>query len=124
MTVLVDTSVWVDYLAGRAAVRQDLDDLLDANDVLMHEMVIGELAMGNMRERARTLARLGQLRRGRTATNDEVMKLVEARRLHGRGIGWLDAHLLASAMLDTGKLWTNDARLSNAAEKLGVGWER
>lgn len=120
MSVLVDTSVWIDYLAGRSAVRQPLDDLLDAGEVAMHEIVLGELAMGNLRQRSGTLARLRQLPHLQVAAAAEVMSLVEARRLCGQGIGWSDAHLIASALIDGDHLWTTDARLAKVAAALGL----
>jgi hypothetical protein len=110
--VLVDTSVWGDHLRiGNV----DLSNLLVAGEVLTHPAVIGELASSNLRDRAETLALFRRLPSARLATDDEVMALVENLSLHGRGIGWIDAHLLASARLTGCALWTNDRPLRAAA---------
>ena len=115
--VLADTSVWLDHLrAGDALMTQ----LADSKRLMMHPLVIGELSMGNLHDRAGFLRRLAQMKSVRRAGDAEVFGLVEANRLYGTGIGWLDAHLLASTLLtDDVKLWTRDRRLNAAAERLG-----
>lgn len=107
--VLVDTSVWIDYL------RKDnsrLSDLLHRSEVLIHPFIIGELSCGNLRNRADLLHLLDSLPKSIQATHNEVLTLVESRDLYSRGIGWIDAHLLASALLTAADLWTLDKRLA------------
>jgi hypothetical protein len=87
----------------------------------MHPFVSGELACGNLRDRTAILADLHALPQARLASNAEVLHLIEDRRLWGRGLGWIDAHLLASALLSHCRFWTFDIRLAKAAAKLGLG---
>jgi predicted nucleic acid-binding protein len=116
--ILVDTSIWIDHLRANNAV---LKGLLDAGRVLMHPFVIGELALGRMRHREMILAALSDLPRAELATDAEVLGFVDREALFGRGIGYVDAHLLASTRLSAGAaMWTRDARLRNVAEKLGL----
>ena len=114
---LVDTSVWIDHLrTGNRA----LVSLLHGEQVLTHPFVIGELACGRMRDRQRILGLLGTLPGARVAGHDEVLAFVERHRLFGRGIGWIDAHLLASARLSHAGLITLDRRLSSVAGVMGI----
>ena len=109
MKCLVDTSVWIDHLrSGNAR----LIELLREDSVLIHPAVIGELACGTLRRRAETLASLRLLPQAPEASLDEVLHFIDERRLHGRGIGWVDAQLLASAALSGVSLWTLDVRLA------------
>jgi predicted nucleic acid-binding protein len=119
--ILVDTSVWVDYLrAGNETVA----GLLDAGRVLAHPFVIGELALGNLRQRHEVLAYLQDLPQAKAATDREVLHFIEQHALAGLGIGYVDVHLLASTRLTAGaSLWTRDKRLSSVAERLGVAKE-
>jgi predicted nucleic acid-binding protein len=118
--ILVDTSVWVEFLR-RAPPRADLREPLEAGDVLTHACVIGELALGSLgRRRAQILADLRLLPCLPSVGDDEVMQLVEVRALAGTGIGWVDAHLLASALLAQAALWTLDTRLARVAASLGL----
>ena len=119
MTILADTTVWVDHWrrGNRALARQ-----LAAGRVLVHPFVIGELSLGALHPRAPVLENLRPLHCARLAEPEEVDGLVERRRLLGRGIGWVDVHLLASALLEPCRLWTLDRRLALAAEHLGVAW--
>lgn len=116
--ILVDTSVWVDHLrAGDEA----LAALLDAVMVLTHPFVIGELALGNMREREIVLSALSDLPHATIATDSEVLHFIERHALFGRGVGYVDAHLLAATRLTAGsELWTNDRRLHGVAAELGL----
>jgi predicted nucleic acid-binding protein len=115
--ILVDTSVWVEHFrAGNS-----LSDVLHEGLVLTHPFVIGELACGNLRNRAHILTDLDALPRAVSATEEEVRRLVEERRLWGRGIGWIDANILASAALTHCGLWTLDQQLERAAAAAGVG---
>ena len=115
--ILVDTSVWVEHLRrGLPA----LAEVLDQGLVLVHPFVVGELACGNLENRREILDLLAALPVAVGATDDEVLHLLEERRLMGRGIGWVDAHLLASALLSEAPLWTRDRRLAEAALHLGI----
>jgi predicted nucleic acid-binding protein len=114
---LVDTSVWVDHLrAGNRA----LVSLLHDAEVLTHPFVIGELACGQIRNRLEILSLLKTLPVAHAAGHDEVLAFLEDHRLFGRGIGWIDAHLLASALLSHARLITLDRRLSSLAARVGV----
>ena len=115
--ILVDTSVWVDHLRAGIA---DLRALLENGDVVMHPFVVGELACGNLSARESTIELLQQLRSITVADHAEVMAFIEAQRLHGRGVGYVDVHLLASAALDGVRLWTKDRRLRTLATKLNL----
>ena len=117
--ILVDTSVWVDHLRKS---DRGLAELLTASNVLMHPFVIGELACGNLRERDQILALLKNLPRAGVATDNEVLFSIERHTLMGRGLGFVDVHLLASVALHgTARLWTRDKRLRAAADSLGLG---
>jgi predicted nucleic acid-binding protein len=119
--ILVDTSVWIDHLHRADA---SLVSLLDGNAVFVHPMVIGELSLGSIAGREMFLSLLAALPAVPEATHAEVLGFVEARRLHGRGLSLVDAHLLASAVLSAGtRLWTRDQRLVGAAAALGLEWE-
>ena len=115
--ILVDTSVWVDHLRrGNSSLHQ----LLEAGEVSCHSFVIGELACGTLRQRSAILALLGELPDVPAAEDSEVLELIESRRLMGRGLGWVDAHLLAASMIADVSLWTLDKPLANTADQLGV----
>jgi hypothetical protein len=120
--ILVDTSVWIDHLrADNAALRR----LLDARRVLMHPFVIGELALGRMGQREIILAALSDLPRAELATDAEVLGFIHREALFGRGVGYVDVHLLASVRLTAGaELWTRDARLLDLADELGLAMAR
>lgn len=117
MMVLVDTSVWVDHLRRGNA---DLAGLLEEQEVLCHPFILGELACGNLRKRAEVLALLAALPGANVAEDGEVLHLLEAKRLHGKGLGWVDAHLVASALLTDSALWTLDKPLQRAATTLRI----
>jgi predicted nucleic acid-binding protein len=114
---LVDSSVWIGHLRAASA---ELRDLLENGLVLMHPFVIGELACGSMKSRKRILADLNELPLAVSATHEEVMHLLDQQRLWSKGIGWVDAHLIASALLSDCRLWTLDARLGSAATSAKV----
>jgi hypothetical protein len=116
--ILVDTSVWVDHLrAGDGA----LAGLLDSGRVLAHPFVIGELALGRLQQRDLVLSALKDLPQTSLATDREVLRFVGRHLLFGRGIGYVDAHLLAAVRLTAGaRLWTRDRRLKGAADQLGL----
>jgi len=115
--ILIDTSVWVDHFRKGVA---RLERLLVDDHVLCHPFVIGELACGNLRNRIEVIALLGQLAPAEPADDAEVLEFVERNRLYGSGLGWVDAHLLASTVLSGALLWTLDRRLQRAAGSLRV----
>lgn len=115
--ILVDTSVWVDHLrAGDSR----LAALLENGQVLSHPFVLGELACGNLRRRAEFLTLLAALPRLPALATEDVMMFIDNHRLMGKGLGWVDAHLLAAAVASRETLWTKDRRLAEAANRLGV----
>jgi predicted nucleic acid-binding protein len=114
--ILVDTSVWVDHLNKT---DRTLRDLLLQEDVLMHPLIVGELAMGNLQQRDNILAALLKLPQIASVTHLEALHFVSHHRLFGLGIGYVDAHLLAAVRLTPGtSLWTRDKRLAELAETL------
>lgn len=117
MILLADTSVWIEHFRhGKIGLRNHLAEGL----VLMHPYVSGELACGNLKNRATVLSDLNTLPSAMRATDPEVMYLIEDRELWGRGLGWIDAHLLASALLSKCQFWTLDKRLERVAHGLGL----
>ena len=119
--ILVDTSVWVDHLRAE---EPHLASLLRENQVLGHPMVIGELACGNLRNRDELLQDLKGLPTIPSASHAEVLYLIEERRLMGRGIGFIDAYLLAAtALAAPAKLWTKDMRLLRVANSLRLAYD-
>ena len=116
--ILADTSVWIDHMRGR---RSRFSAALENDLVLVHPFVIGELACGNLRDRNEVLALLHDLPLAVAATDAEVLAFIERRKLMGRGLGYIDVHLLASAALSgTARLWTHDRRLAAVAAQLGL----
>ncbi len=119
--ILVDTSVWIDHFR---AGEPRLSSLLRDGHVLAHPWVIGELALGNLSQRDEILGLLSNLPLAKSATDVEVLTLIDNHRLSGRGIGYVDAHLLAAATLTTGaRLWTQDRRLAVVAAGQGLAFE-
>ncbi|MFH1331542.1 MAG: type II toxin-antitoxin system VapC family toxin [Actinomycetota bacterium] len=116
--MLVDTSVWVDHLVKG---NPSLAALLEAGEVETHTFVVGELALGRLCRRKETLGYLAALPGVPEAEHWEVLGLVEEHDLAGSGLGWVDAHLLASALVGGIRLWTSDRTLAAAAARLGVG---
>jgi predicted nucleic acid-binding protein len=120
--ILADTAIWVDHLHRGGDAR--MVALLEANLILMHAHVVGEIALGNLRNRAGILDGLRALPQAEIAKEDEVLGLIERHGLFGTGIGLVDAHLLASTLLTPdARLWTRDRRLRDVAERLGIGGE-
>ena len=116
--ILLDTSVWVDHLRQGDA---EVTALLAERQVLVHPHVIGELALGHLRQRAVILSALADLPKSLPATDAEVLAFVERHGLAGRGIGWVDAHLLAATRLTPGaRFWTRDRRLAAIAQEMGL----
>jgi predicted nucleic acid-binding protein len=110
--VLVDTSVWIDHFKTSNA---KLVRLLQEGEVATHPFVIGEIACGSLRQRVEILSLLPLLPKVKTASDHEVLELIERHALFGKGIGWIDAHLLAASLLTQAKLWTHDKRLERLA---------
>jgi predicted nucleic acid-binding protein len=117
--VLVDTSVWVSHFRRGEA---NLMRLLEGGKVACHPFIIGELACGNLVNRTKILELLQALPEALVASHEEVMRFLELNRLMGIGLGYIDVHLLASARLTIAPLWTMDAKLRGAAEKLGIAF--
>jgi len=116
--ILVDTSVWIEHLRSASAT---LSDLLGDGEVLGHPFVLGELALGNLGRRDEILRELQNLPQANSASHREVLQFVDREALFGRGIGYVDTHLLAAARLTAGtKLWTHDRRLKAVAGQLGL----
>ncbi len=113
--ILVDTSVWIDHL--RKA-EEELQSLLNDGLVLSHPFVIGELACGNLKSRDEILALLVALPKAKLASHEEVLHLVSERKLYGKGLGWVDVHLVAAALLSQSPLWTRDKTLASVAREL------
>ncbi|MCC6587350.1 MAG: PIN domain-containing protein [Bryobacterales bacterium] len=120
--VLVDTSVWIRFLANRAPYSAELDSLLDHNEVAAHDLVYGELLIGDLGGRHALLSSYELLYRIPTLPHPELVGFVRDHRLNGRGLGWVDAHLLASALTSNTAFWTADRRLAIVADKLGIGY--
>jgi predicted nucleic acid-binding protein len=115
--MLVDSSVWVDHLrAGDAK----LASLLTEGQVLIHPFVMGELALGSLRKREALLQLLADLPQAVVASENEVLDFIKRYALFGLGIGYVDAHLLAAARLNSVRLWTRDKRLAEVAMTLGL----
>jgi predicted nucleic acid-binding protein len=116
--ILVDTSVWVSHLRSSNSL---LVRLLDTRQVLTHQFVIGEIALGNLRDRLVILGLFDRLPRVVAASEKEVLHFIDRHRLFGVGIGYIDAHLLAAVQLTPGAtLWTSDRRLREAADRLAL----
>jgi predicted nucleic acid-binding protein len=115
--ILADTSVWIQsFRAGDG----ELETLLEDGRVVMHDFVLGELACGNLPDRFSTIAELRLLPRIEAATTDETLSLIANHRLHGLGLGWVDAHLLAAALLARVEIYTRDRALAKVAHDLAI----
>ena len=118
--ILVDTPIWIDHLRRPVPA---LAGLLTNGQVLIHPFVIGEIAVGSIKDRLAVVSGLQLLPQSRLAFDTEVLMFIERHQLHGTGIGYIDVHVLIAARLaDGGRLWTRDRRLHAAAERLGFAW--
>lgn len=117
--VLVDTSVWVHHLRQG---EPNLERLLNDGEVMCHPFVIGELACGSIRNRTEILSLLEILPLATEATHEEVLQFIERNRLMGKGLGYIDVHLCASAILTGVPMWTHDRKLNETNEGLGIGY--
>ena len=117
--ILVDTSVWIEHFrTGDIGLETPLSD----GQVVCHPFIAGELACGNLKNRSLILSLLDTLPKARPAEHEEVMHVIEKYHLMGKGLGYIDMHLLASAMLSHIPLWTLDKRLMNVSSTLGIKW--
>ncbi|UCC41273.1 MAG: type II toxin-antitoxin system VapC family toxin [Candidatus Aminicenantes bacterium] len=117
--ILADTSIWVSHFRYG---NPRLEELLLEGEVICHPFIIGELACGNLKNRQEILSLLKALPTAKTADHKEILYFIEKHRLMGIGLGYVDAHLLASALLSTIPLWTKDENLKRAALKLKVSY--
>ncbi|MEL7491697.1 MAG: type II toxin-antitoxin system VapC family toxin [Pseudomonadota bacterium] len=115
---LVDSSVWINHLR---ASDEALIKALRTDLVSTHPYVVGELALGSLKNRMTFIEMMKNLPSVKVADNEEVLDMIDARGLFSRGLGWIDAHLLASSLITGGaSLWTDDKRLGDIASELGV----
>jgi len=122
LMVLVDTSVWIRFLAGRAPYLAELGRLLGFDQVTGHDLVYGELLIGDRGGRRKVLAAYERMPQAAMVPHRNVVALVRDHDLHGRGIGWIDVHILASAVVEGLQVWTADADFLAAAKQLGVAY--
>ncbi|MGE3842971.1 MAG: type II toxin-antitoxin system VapC family toxin [Vicinamibacterales bacterium] len=122
MSVLVDTSVWIRFLANKAPFAAELDRLLTDDAVAGHEFVYGELLVGDRGGRQELLSSYERMEQIPAVPHSDVVAFVRTRKIHGRGIGWIDAHLLASALVGGVQLWTADGPLGTIADELGIAY--
>ena len=115
--ILVDTSVWIDHFRNGNA---ELKELLISNEVMVHPFIIGELACGSIKNRNEILSLLNELPRTVIAEHQEVLRLIEEKKLYGKGIGLIDAHLVASALLSKVRLLTMDKPLEKVVALLNM----
>lgn len=116
--ILADTSIWIEHLRSGS---KEMRDHLNQGNIAIHPFIIAELALGSVRDRVKTLALLDLLPQVRVAQLSEVRLTIETRRLHGLGIGLVDAHLIASVLISSPTLlWTRDKRLRQVAQGLGI----
>jgi len=117
--ILVDTSVWIDHFHHS---DEDLKELLLSNQVCIHPFILGELCCGNISNRKEVLSLLRTLRSIDLVLDEEVFILIEDRKLYGKGLGFIDIHLLASAMIHQVPIWTRGKSLKQIAGDLGISY--
>ena len=118
--VLIDTVVWIDHFHSN---DEHLSMLLENEQIVMHPMIIGELAMGNLANRQQTLEDFAKLPEISVARHEEVLFFIEHHQLMGTGIGYIDAHLLTASVLHGAtQLWTRDRRMMAVADELGINF--
>jgi predicted nucleic acid-binding protein len=121
--VLVDTSVWIRFLAGREPFASGLDEILGRDEVVGHEMVFGELLIGDIGGGRRNLLEAYvQMHQSNMVAHREVVEFVRERRLFARGVGWIDVNILASALVGGFQMWTADPRFFTLADELRVAY--
>ena len=121
--VLVDTSVWIRFFSNQTPHAAALDRLLSRGEVMGHDFVLGELLMGDNGGRRPLLADYVRMHQAPIVPHADVVTFVQDRRLHGRGLGWVDVHLLASALVGRLRLWTADPRVAAVATQLDVNYD-
>jgi predicted nucleic acid-binding protein len=121
--VLIDTSVWIRAFSNVSPYRKVLDRLLGSEEAAGHELVYGELLIGDSGGRSKFLLDYLLIHQAKSVPHSDVVELVRLRKLHGKGAGWIDIHLLASALAGGMKFWTADPRLDILAIQLGVAFE-
>ena len=124
MSVLVDTSVWIRFLSNKAPYAVELDGLLGREEVSGHDFVYGELLIGDKGGRKQLLADYERMNQAPVVAHSDVVAFVRHRKLHGRGVGWIDVHLLSSALVGRLELWTADPALAALARELGVNYDQ
>jgi predicted nucleic acid-binding protein len=118
--ILADTSIWIDFFRSGTS-KAEMENLILGNQLVMHPYLVAELALGSLRNRQRTLAYLDRLARITVVTLSEVRQMIEARGVYAKGIGLIDAHLIASCLATPGTLlWTRDQRLDKVASALNI----
>jgi predicted nucleic acid-binding protein len=117
--VLVDTSLWIEHLRSG---NTGLEHLLNEGDVVCHPFIVGELACGNLSNRAEILSLLQALPLAIQAEDEEVMHFIEDYSLMGKGLGYIDMHLIAAALLTKAAIWTLDKKLREVSSKLGLAY--
>lgn len=117
--VLVDTSVWVDHLRNG---NNQLIGLLSEGDVLCHPFIVGELACGSIKNRKEILSLLQSLPMAVQASHQEVLGFIENKKLQGKGVGYIDVHLLASTFLSNSIFWSLDKKLNSLAKGMKIGY--
>ncbi len=117
--ILVDTSVWMEHFRKGNA---QLEEILDNGDVMCHPFIIGELACGNMKNRKEILSLMKALPMSCKASHDEILELIERRKLMGKGLGFIDMHLIASAFLSNVYIWSFDKSLHKITAELKIDY--
>ena len=117
--ILVDTSIWISHLRQG---NPGLANLLHKGEVLCHPFIIGELACGNMKNRSEILSLLSALPGAIRADHEEALHFIEEKKLMGKGLGYIDLHLAASAVLTGAALWTLDKKLQKVSKSLGISY--
>ncbi len=117
--ILVDSSIWIEHFRFPS---KELANLIAARLVYGHPAVIGELACGNLSPRGQTLQLLKNLHPAPVARDEDLLDYIEANKLMGKGVGYIDVQLLASVAIMDGRLWTRDHRLKRVAETLGLSY--
>lgn len=120
--VLVDSSVWIRFLYGQDPYAHRVRELVEADEAAGHELVYGELLIGDPGGRQAFLGRYSILSQAPLVSHAQVVELVRHRRLHGRGLSWIDVHLLAAALVSGFELWTADAPLAAVAREIGIAY--
>jgi predicted nucleic acid-binding protein len=121
--ILVDTSIWIRFLANRRPFAAELDLLLGRDEVAGHDLVYGELLIGDSGGRVQFLSSYDRIHRVPSVIHTEVATFVRSHKLHGRGIGWIDAHLLASAVVADTPFWTANEHLTRLAGDIGIPYQ-